>query len=631
MDLRKLSNSLAVLAAILVIVVLSLLIIESRSVKDEHYASQAERTRLIENTRTDLSTLLTGMTTAIDSGARVSPAVELVNVRLRENAQALDEFEEVLPQTPDEISPLKDFENSLTLFLISSQTFMSTQNTLAEALQRFQETSPEFVRSLRESGRSAQSGTAFSLAIDVIDFSTGQRTSDPVQLRGRIEELRNDPAFAAETSEIAAGFFATAETVVEQHAAAELTLAAIRRNPVLAKLSALAAADAAVNRTAMQRAETAQLLLAVCAVLLLLGAAYSIFKLQSSYRQLNQSNQDLQRSNDTLEERVGERTEELEKAYDDLKESQVQLIHAEKMSSLGEMIAGISHEINTPLWYLMSNSSVIQELLDSVDELSDVAESMVEAALSGPDNNKTLRRGLVDMHRIMKAGIKEEIEEAKGLMQDSIEGLEELSTLAQGLKDFSRLDRAEHAAFDVNEGLDKALLIINNRLKGRISVHKYYGAVPTIYCSPSQLNQVFLNILTNAADAIDGPGDIVLQTREENGKVVISIGDTGAGIPADVLPRIRDPFFTTKEIGKGTGLGMSIVDQIVAAHKGELHVESKQGKGTTITIELPLVDHGNVVIEHNQDAEIPDIVKMIPPVNQGNGQLTQNYGAPPAV
>ncbi len=631
MDLRKLSNSLAVLAAILVIVVLSLLIVESRSVKDEHYASQAERTRLIETMRTDLAALLDGMTTAIASGARISPAVELVNVRLRENAQALDEFEQVLPRIADEVSPLKEFDNALTLFLISSQTFMSTQNTLAEALQRFQEASPELVRNLRESGRTAQSGTAFSLAIDAIDFSTGQRTSDPAQLRERIEDLRNDPAFAEQSPEMAATFLATAETVVEQHVAAELTLGAIRRNPVIAKLAALEAADAAVNRTAMQRAETAQLLLAVCAVLLLLGAAFAIYKLQSSYRQLNQSNQDLQRSNDTLEERVSVRTEELEKAYDDLKESQVQLIHAEKMSSLGEMIAGISHEINTPLWYLMSNSSVIQELLDSVGELSDVAESMVEAALSGPENNKSLRSGLVDMHRMMKSGIKEEIDEAKGLMQDSIDGLEELSTLAQGLKDFSRLDRAEQSAFNVNEGLDKALLIINNRLKGRISVHKYYGAVPTIYCAPSQLNQVFLNILTNAADAIDGLGDIVLQTREENGKVIISIGDTGAGIPADVLPRIRDPFFTTKEIGKGTGLGMSIVDQIVAAHKGELHIESKQGKGTTITIELPLVDHGNLVIEHDRDAEIPDIIKMIPAVNQGHGQLTQDYGSPPAV
>ncbi|MGI9205217.1 MAG: sensor histidine kinase [Woeseiaceae bacterium] len=631
MDIRKLSNTLAVLAAILVVAVLSLLIIESRSVKDEHYASQAERTRLIETTRTDLTALLDGMTSAIESGGRITPATELVNARLRENAQALHEFRDVVPQNVDEISPLKDFDNALTLFLISSQTLMSTQNTLAEALLRFQEESPEFVRNLRELGRSTQSGAVFTLAIDVIDFSTGQRTSDPVRLRNRIEELRNDATFAAQAPDMAAGFLATAETVVEQHVAAELTLDAIRRNPVNAKLSALEAAEAAVNRVAMQRAETAQILLAVCAVLLLLGAAFSIYKLQSSYRQLNQSNENLQRSNDTLEERVGERTEELEKAYDDLKESQVQLIHAEKMSSLGEMIAGISHEINTPLWYLTSNSSVIQELLDSVGELSDVAESMVEAALSGPENNKSLRQGLVDMHRMMKSGIKEEIDEAKGLMQDSIEGLEELSTLAQGLKDFSRLDRAEHAAFDVNEGLDKALLIINNRLKGRISVHKYYGPVPTIYCSPSQINQVFLNILTNAADAIDGLGDIVLQTREENGNVLISIGDTGAGIPADVLPRIRDPFFTTKEIGKGTGLGMSIVDQIVAAHKGKLHIESKQGKGTTITIEIPVVDHGTVVIEHDQEAEIPDIVKLIPAVNQSNGQLTQEFGAPPAV
>ncbi len=626
MDIRKLSNPLAVVAAILVVVVLSLLIIESRSVRDEHYVAQAERARLIETTRTDIATMLAGMTAAIETGAGITPSIELVNARLRDSNQALHEFSNVTLQNPNVLAQLKEFDNALTLFQISSQTFISTQNTLATALQRLQEESPEFVRNLRDRGLAAQSGIAFTLAIDVIEFSTGQRASDPNQLRGRIEALREDASFAAQMPEMAAEFLATAETVVDQHVAAELTLDAIRRNPVVAELSALEAEEAAFNRSAMQRAETAQVLLAVCALLLLLGAAYSIYKLQSSYRELNQSNTDLRLSNDTLEERVSERTQELEKAYDDLKESQVQLIHAEKMSSLGEMIAGISHEINTPLWYLMSNSSVIQELLDSVGELSDVAESMVVAALAGPENNKTVRLGLVDMHRMMKSGIKEEIEEAKGLIQDSIEGLDELSTLAKGLKDFSRLDRAEHAAFDVNEGLDKALLIINNRLKGRITVHKYYGDVPTIYCAPSQINQIFLNILTNAADAIKGLGDIVLQTREENGNVVISIGDTGAGIPADVLPKIRDPFFTTKEIGKGTGLGMSIVDQIVAAHNGELHVESKPGKGTTITVEIPIVTKGNVVIEHDQDADFPDIINMMPAVNQGNGQHTQEHG-----
>lgn len=626
MDIRKLSNPLAIVAAILVVAVLSLLIIESRSIKDDHYVSQAERARLLETTRTDIATMLAGMTAAIETGAGVSPSIESISARLRDRNQALHTFSDVSLQNPNVVSQFKEFDNALTLFLLSSQTFMSTQNTLAIALQRLQEESPAFVRNLRDSGLTTQSGTVFALAIDVIDFSIGQRASDPIQLRGRIEELRKDPSFAVRMPEMAAEFLATATTVVDQHVAAELTLDAIRRNPVATELSALEAAEAAFNRGAIHRAETAQILLAVCAILLLLGAAYSSYKLQSSYRDLNQSNRDLQLSNDTLEERVSERTQELEKAYDDLKESQVQLIHAEKMSSLGEMIAGISHEINTPLWYLMSNSSVIQELLDSVGELSDVAESMVVAALSGPENNKTVRSGLVDMHRMMKSGIKEEIEEAKGLIQDSIEGLDELSTLAKGLKDFSRLDRAEHAAFNVNEGLDKALLIINNRLKGRISVHKYYGDVPTIYCAPSQINQIFLNILTNAADAIEGLGDIVLQTRKENGSVVISIGDTGAGIPAEVLPKIRDPFFTTKEIGKGTGLGMSIVDQIVVAHNGELHVESKLGKGTTITVEIPIVGQGNVVIEHDQDADFPDIVNMIPAVNQGNGQHTLEYG-----
>jgi len=571
--------------------------------------------------------MLTAMTAAIESGSTVAPSLELVTLRLKDSIQSLQTSAAETLQSPETLAKLDDVNDSLNLFLIGSETYIPTQNESATALQRIQEESPNLVRNLRQLGLGTQSATAFTLVIDLIDLSTGQRTLDPTELRERIEVLGNDASFVAQLPDAAAQFQATGQAVIDHYMAADLALAAIRRNPVETALSALQEAEAALNKEAIQRAETAQLLLAVCAVLLLLGAAYSIYKLQSSYRALNKSNRELRRANETLEERVGDRTQELEKAYEDLKDSQVQLIHAEKMSSLGEMIAGISHEINTPLWYLMSNSSVIQELLESVGELGDVADSMVVAALSGPENNKKLRQGLVDMHAMMKSGIKEEIEEAKGLIQDSIDGLDELSTLAKGLKDFSRLDRAEHTAFSVNEGLDKALLIINNRLKGRISVHKHYGNVPSIFCSPSQLNQIFLNILTNAADAIDGPGDIVLHTREENGNVVISIGDTGAGIPADVLPKIRDPFFTTKEVGKGTGLGMSIVDQIVAAHDGELHVESELGRGTTITIEIPIVNHGNVVIEHDQDSDFPDIANLLPAAAQISEQQTHSHGS----
>jgi signal transduction histidine kinase len=314
-----------------------------------------------------------------------------------------------------------------------------------------------------------------------------------------------------------------------------------------------------------------------------------MYRLQGSYRELNKSNRDLESINNSLEERVTERTQELSTAYDDLKESQVQLVQAEKMSSLGELVAGISHEINTPLWYLISNSTVLQERWETVGEFCDIAEDMIDGVKSQENVKERLTRGLGKMQRILNDGLRDDIDEARDLIQDSIEGLEELTELAQSLKDFSRLDRSRFGDFNVNDGLDKTLLIAKNRLKNKINVHKYYGDVPAIHCSPSQVNQVFLNLLTNAADAIEESGEIVIRTVSEDDKVRISFADTGCGISDEVLSKIRDPFFTTKEVGKGTGLGLSIVDQIVGSHGGELLIESEQGKGTTMTVVLPIV------------------------------------------
>ncbi|MGI9272498.1 MAG: sensor histidine kinase, partial [Woeseiaceae bacterium] len=255
----------------------------------------------------------------------------------------------------------------------------------------------------------------------------------------------------------------------------------------------------------------------------------------------------------------------------------------------GELVAGISHEINTPLWYLISNSTVLQERMEDVSKLVGISEEMIASLKSGSDVKEAVRRGLIDMQTMLKDGLRDDIDEAKDLISDSIEGLEELTELAQSLKDFSRLDRAHHGEFNVNDGLDKTLLITKNKLKSKVNIHKHYGDVPVIRCSPSQINQIFLNLLTNAADAIEESGDVVIQTSAEGNTVRVSIADTGSGIPEDVMAKIRDPFFTTKEVGKGTGLGLSIVDQIVTSHGGELLIESEPGKGTTVTVVLPLV------------------------------------------
>ncbi len=159
------------------------------------------------------------------------------------------------------------------------------------------------------------------------------------------------------------------------------------------------------------------------------------------------------------------------------------------------------------------------------------------------------------------------IEEIQDLTRDSIAGLGELTEMAQSLKDFSRLDRAPIASFDVNAGLDKTLVIAKNIVKHKATISKFYGEIPEIACSPSQINQVFLNIITNAAQAIETQGEIVITTKLYDAEhVAIRISDTGCGIPEENLSKIRDPFFTTKEVGTGTGLGLSIVDEIIRSH-----------------------------------------------------------------
>jgi signal transduction histidine kinase len=156
-------------------------------------------------------------------------------------------------------------------------------------------------------------------------------------------------------------------------------------------------------------------------------------------------------------------------------------------------------------------------------------------------------------------------------------------------KDISRQDRAPIDSFAVNAGIDKTLNIARNIVKHKAEVRKFYGELPKVECSPSKINQVFLNLITNAAQAIEEQGEIVISTKvKDDQHVVISISDTGCGIPAENLDKIRDPFFTTKEVGTGTGLGLSIVDEIIRSHGGELQIESKPGKGSTFSVILPI-------------------------------------------
>ncbi len=316
-----------------------------------------------------------------------------------------------------------------------------------------------------------------------------------------------------------------------------------------------------------------RLLLAIYACALLVVFGLVGWRLRRSYGELDRSHEDLQNLNASLEETVQARTGELRKALDDLRFQQAQLVQSEKMAALGQMVAGVAHEINTPLGYARGNVETVRESLPFVREL-------IEAEQSGDAQRRqeAQRRWPAD----------EGLAEFEMLLKDAEYGLGQIAELVLGLKDFSRVDRSLTESFSLNDGLDTALKICQTQLKGRVEVQREYGELPLVPCAPSQINQVFLNLIGNAGQAIEGEGTITLRTYAEDDEAVVEVQDSGCGMDRDTLAHIFEPFFTTKPVGKGTGLGLSIVFRIVEDHRGRIEVDSEPGKGTTFRLRLPL-------------------------------------------
>ncbi|HEU0188754.1 MAG TPA: ATP-binding protein [Gallionella sp.] len=294
-------------------------------------------------------------------------------------------------------------------------------------------------------------------------------------------------------------------------------------------------------------------------------------------------------ANETLEHRVTDRTRELSDALRHLKESEAQLIQSEKMSSLGQMVAGVAHEINTPLAYVSNSLTAVSDRLPDITDAIVNCEKLL-ALLHDPnvqpdDLNRQFVQAAAQLDRIKQHEV---LTELAGLVKDGIYGAGQVAEIVSNLKDFSRLDRSKMSSFNLNDGLNSTLGLARHMLKS-IKVTKNFGGIPAITCAPSQINQVFLNLITNAVQALPPQnGEITLSTRSENDGVTVEVADNGTGIPPDVLPKIFDPFFTTKEIGKGTGLGLSISYQIIKDHGGRINVESQPGRGTKFTVWVPL-------------------------------------------
>lgn len=303
-----------------------------------------------------------------------------------------------------------------------------------------------------------------------------------------------------------------------------------------------------------------------------------INRLIISYNNMAASLEELYQS---MEQQVRDRTHELEEAYSELKNTQAMMVHSEKMKSLGELVAGITHEINNPVNFIYGNlihlNNYTKELMSVIEKYSEFNDDLSEE------------------HKLAIKELKEEIDldflkdDLPDLIRSCQEGTERTKNIILDLKNFSRLEEAVINNIDLPKEIDTTLNILHNKFKNKITVHKEYAEnLPTIEGFGGQLNQVFMNILDNAAFAIKEKGDVWIRIMPKENYILIEFEDNGCGMGAKDRDRVFDPFFTTKPVGQGTGLGMAISYKVIKNHHGDITIESQEGKGTKFTITLPL-------------------------------------------
>ena len=294
--------------------------------------------------------------------------------------------------------------------------------------------------------------------------------------------------------------------------------------------------------------------------------------------------------NQQLEIKVEERTAELQDTLKELKNSQLQLIRSEKMATLGQMVAGVAHEVNTPLSYVQNNLEIIGQLTAQYEDLIELVQGLkgLKAEQSVPDNE--IQQLLADIISASDEIEDDELsDELKELIKDSLFGVEQITEMVLNLRNFARLDESKIKTIDVRECIEASLKIAGNAIKHQEIVTDF-TSTPEIQCSPSQINQVLVNLINNASHAIaDKPdGRIEVRTRADQQNTYIDVSDNGKGMSPDILKQIFEPFFTTKAAGEGTGLGMAISQQIMEQHNGDISAISTAGMGTTFTLTLPI-------------------------------------------
>ena len=298
---------------------------------------------------------------------------------------------------------------------------------------------------------------------------------------------------------------------------------------------------------------------------------------------------ELKKYTENLEQLVEERTQELETRNSELEstlaelsDTQAQLVQSEKLASIGQLAAGVAHEINNPIGFVHSNLGTLGKYFTRINE---VLSSLYQGALQGEQRPKE------ELEELWKKSRMDSIlSDLENIISESMDGTQRVRTIVRDMKNFSNIDRAEIQPSDLEAGLESTLNIVWNEIKYNANVERDYASIPAVTCNAQQINQVLLNLLMNAAQAIkEPPGTIVVRTRDlGEGFVAVEIQDNGSGMDEKTKSRIFDPFFTTKAVGEGTGLGLSISYRIIKDHGGHIEVDSEIGKGTTFRLVLPV-------------------------------------------
>lgn len=303
---------------------------------------------------------------------------------------------------------------------------------------------------------------------------------------------------------------------------------------------------------------------------------HSSYEIEYLLQSFNDMAKNIQFAKEALEQKI----EELGKANSEIRTAQSTLVQTAKMASLGQIVAGVAHELNNPIGFIYSNMHHLTEYTSNLRQLIELYRSKIEL-LPPADREKILKKEVdIDINFLLK--------DLSELSESCMEGASRVKEIVQGLRSFSRADESHFKEVSIPEGIRSTLRLLTPEYKDKVKVHESYESLPLVECNLSQINQVFMNLISNAIQAIGKQGNIWIAGKAEGDKVVFTIEDDGTGIDQGDLEKVFDPFFTTKKVGEGTGLGLSIVYGIIQKHNGKIEVSSEKGKGTRFKITLPV-------------------------------------------